>query len=79
MGLLWLSLLSQGKIEISTVKILEENLVQSILQQTPRDKFPFKQEYNLKQGEVYSTLDLLTKMTLNVLVTVLSGLVTVLT
>ena len=36
-------------IELTTGKILEENLVQSAFQQTQRDKFMFQQDNNLKQ------------------------------
>jgi hypothetical protein len=52
-------------IELSTGKILEENLVQSAFQQILRDKFPFQQDNNLKPKAKY-TLQLLTKTTLNV-------------
>ena len=52
-------------IELSTGKILEENLVQSAFHQTLGDKFTFQQDYNLKHKAKY-TLQLLTKTTLNV-------------
>ena len=52
-------------IELSTGKILEENLVQSAFQQTLGDKFTFQQDNNLKHKPKY-TLELLTKTTLNV-------------
>ena len=52
-------------IELRTGKILEENLVQSAFQQTLGDKFTFQQDNNLKHKAKY-TLELLTKMTLNV-------------
>ena len=37
-----------NRMELSTGKILEENLVQSAFQQTLRDKFTFQQDNNLK-------------------------------
>jgi hypothetical protein len=52
-------------IELSTGKILEENHVQSVFQQTLGDKFTFQQDNNLKHKVKY-TLELLTKMLLNV-------------
>ena len=51
-------------IELSTGKILEENLFQSALQQTLGDKFVFQQDNNLKHKTKY-TLELL-KTSLNV-------------
>ena len=51
-------------IELSTVKVLEENWVQSALQQTLGDTFTFQQDNNLKHMSKY-TLELLTKTTLN--------------
>jgi hypothetical protein len=52
--------------ELSTVKnILEENLVQSAFHQTLRDYFTFQQDNNLKH-KAKSTLELLTKKTVNV-------------
>ena len=51
--------------ELSTGKILEENLYQSAFQQRLGDKFTFQQDNNLKHMDKY-TLQLLTKMTLNV-------------
>jgi hypothetical protein len=61
-------------IELSTGKILEEKLVQSAFQQTLGDKFTFQQDNNLKHKAKY-TLELLSKVTLNILI----GLVTVFT
>ena len=52
-------------IELSTGKILEENLVKSAFHQTVGVEFPIQQDNNLKQ-KAKSTLELLTKMTLNV-------------
>ena len=54
-----------NRIEISTGKILVENLVQSALQKTLGDKFTFQQDNNLKHKAKY-TLELLTNKTLNV-------------
>jgi hypothetical protein len=48
--------------ELSTGKILEENLVQSAFHQTLRNEFTFQQ--NKHKAE--STLELLTKETVNV-------------
>ena len=50
---------------LSTGKILEESLVQSAFYQTLGDEFSFQQDNNLKR-KAKSTLELLTKMTLNV-------------
>jgi hypothetical protein len=50
--------------QLSTGKALEENLVQSSLQQTPEDKCIFQLDNNLKH-KAKSTLELLTKTTLN--------------
>ena len=52
-------------IELSTGKILEENLGQSAFQQTPGDKFTFQQDNNLKR-KAKSELELLTKTEFNV-------------
>ena len=52
-------------IELSTGKILEENLFQCAFQQTLGDKFTFQQDNNLKHKAKY-TLEFLTKMTLYV-------------
>ena len=41
-------MIERNGIELSTGKILEENLVQSAFQQTLGDKFTFQQENNLK-------------------------------
>jgi hypothetical protein len=57
--------IKRNRIELSTGKILEENLVQSAFQQTLGDKFTFQQDNNLKHKAKY-TLELLTKKTLNV-------------
>ena len=51
--------------ELSTVKILFENLLQSALHQTLGDEFTFQQDNNLKHKVKY-TVELLTKTTLNV-------------
>ena len=51
--------------EVSTGKILEENLVYSAFHQTLGDEFTFQQDNNLKHKAKY-TLELHTKMTLNV-------------
>uniref|UniRef100_A0A674C1G2 Tc1-like transposase DDE domain-containing protein n=1 Tax=Salmo trutta TaxID=8032 RepID=A0A674C1G2_SALTR len=51
--------------ELSTDKILEENLVHSAFNQTLGDKFTFQQDNNLKH-KAKSTLELLTKKTVNV-------------
>ena len=51
--------------ELSTGKILEENLVQAPFQQTLGVGFTFQQDSNLKH-KAKSTLELLTKMTVNV-------------
>ena len=48
-----------------TDKILEENLVQSALHQTLGEEFTFHQDDNLKH-KAKSTLELLTKKTVNV-------------
>ena len=50
--------------ELSTDKILEENLAQSAFHQTLGDKFNFQQDNNLKYKTKYPLL--FTKMTLNV-------------
>ena len=51
--------------ELSTDKILEENLVQSAVHQTLGDEFTFQQDNNLKH-KAKSTLELFTKKTVNV-------------
>ena len=51
--------------ELSTGKILEENLVQSVFQQTLGDKFHLQQDTNLKH-KAKSTLELLVNKTVNV-------------
>ena len=51
--------------ELSTVKILDENLVQSAFHQTLGDKFIFQQDNNIKH-KTKSTLELITKKTVNV-------------
>jgi hypothetical protein len=51
--------------EPSTGQILEENLVQSAFQQTLGDSFIFQQDNNLKH-KAKSTMELLTKKTVNV-------------
>jgi hypothetical protein len=51
--------------ELSTGKIIEKSLVHSAFHQTLRDEFCFQQDSNLKhKGK--STLELLTKKTVNV-------------
>ena len=50
---------------ISTDKILEKIMSQSTFHQTLGDEFPFQQDNNLKH-KAKSTLELLTKMTLNI-------------
>ena len=52
-------------IELSTGKLLEENLVQTAFYQTLGDKSPFQEDINIK-CKAKSTLELLTKTTLNV-------------
>jgi hypothetical protein len=51
--------------ELSTSKILGENVVQSAFHQTLGDKFTFQQDNNLKH-KAKSTLELLTKKRVNV-------------
>ena len=51
--------------ELSTGKILEENLLQSAFHQTLGHEFTFQQDNNLKHKAKY-TLVLLTKKTVNV-------------
>ena len=51
--------------ELSTGKILEENLLQSALYQTLEEEFPFQQDNNLKHKAKYK-LELLTNKTVNV-------------
>ena len=51
--------------ELSTGKILKENLVQPAFHQTLGDHFTFQQDSNLKHKAKY-TLQLLTKKTVNV-------------
>ena len=51
--------------ELSLVKIIEENLVQTAFHQTLGDEFTFQQDNNLKH-KAKSTLELLTKKTVNV-------------
>jgi hypothetical protein len=52
-------------LELSTAKILEEDLVQSTLHQILGDEFTFHQHNNLKHKDK-STVELLTKETVNV-------------
>uniref|UniRef100_A0AAZ3R281 Tc1-like transposase DDE domain-containing protein n=1 Tax=Oncorhynchus tshawytscha TaxID=74940 RepID=A0AAZ3R281_ONCTS len=54
-----------NRVQLSTGKILEENLVQSTFQQTLGDTFTIQQDNNLKHKARY-TLELLTKTTLNI-------------
>jgi hypothetical protein len=51
--------------ELSTGQILEENMVQSAFHQSLGEEFTFKQDNNLKH-KAKSTLELLTKKTVNV-------------
>ena len=51
--------------ELSTGKIVEENLVQSAFHQTQGDEFTFQQDNNL-QHKAKSTLEFLIKKTVNV-------------
>ena len=51
--------------ELSTGKTLEESLVQSAFHQALEDKFTFQQDNTLKH-KANSTLELLTKKTVNV-------------
>ena len=51
--------------ELSTGKIPEENMSQSALNHTLGEDFTFQQVYNL-QNKAKSTLELLTKKTVNV-------------
>ena len=51
--------------ELSTGKILEENLLQSALHQTLGEEFTFHKDNNL-QHKAKSTLELITKKTMNV-------------
>jgi hypothetical protein len=51
--------------ELSTGKILEENIVQSTFHQTLGDELTFQQDNNLKH-KAKSTLELLTKKTVAV-------------
>ena len=60
--------------ELSSDNLLDENLVQSAFHQTLGDEFTFQQDNNLKH-KAKSTLELLTKKTVNLL----SGRATVLT
>ena len=57
--------IKRNGIELSTGKILDENLVQSAFQQTLGDKFTFQQNNNLKHKAKY-TRELLTKKKVNV-------------
>ena len=51
--------------ELSTGKILDENLFHSVFHQRMGDEFTFQQDNNLKH-KAKSTLELLTKNTVNV-------------
>ena len=64
-GLGIFSRIKRNRIELSACKIIEENLVQFAFQQTLGDKCTFHQGNNLIHKAIY-TLELLTKMTLNV-------------
>ena len=46
----------RNRMELSTGKILEENLVQSAFHQTLRDEFPFQQDNNLKHKAKYTVV-----------------------
>ena len=45
--------IKRNGIELSTGKILKENLVQSVMQPTLRDKFTIQQDNNLKHKAKY--------------------------
>ena len=53
-------MITRKGIDLSTGKVLEENLVQSVFQQKLGDEFTFQQDINLKH-KVKSTLELLTE------------------
>ena len=57
--------IKRNRTELTTGKILEENLVQSTFQQTLGYKFTIQQDNNRKYKAKY-TLELLTKTTLNI-------------
>jgi hypothetical protein len=57
--------MERNRKELSTGKILQENLLQSALHQTLGEEFPFQRDNNL-QHKAKSTLELLTKKTMNV-------------
>ena len=57
--------IQRNGMELSTGKILEENLVQSAFCQTLGDEFTFQQDNNLKH-KAKSTLELLSNKTVNV-------------
>ena len=73
--MVWVSLTSENTgeffrmkinvMELSTGKILEENLLKSASQQTLGEEFTFQQDYN-PQHKATSKLELLTKKTVNV-------------
>jgi hypothetical protein len=65
LGLQSFSGLKRNGMELSTGKILEENLVPSAFHQTLGDEFIFQQDNNLKHY-AKSMLELLTKKTVNV-------------
>ena len=56
--------MKRNRMELSTSKILEENLLQSAFHQTLGDEFTIQQDNNLKHKAI-STLELLTKKTVN--------------
>ena len=56
-------MIKRNGIDLSTGKILEENLVQSAFQKTLGDKFTIQLDNNLKQAKC--TLELLTTTTLH--------------
>ena len=64
MGMLAIFRMQRNGIELSTGNILEENLVQSAFQKTLGEKLTFQQHNNLKH-KAKSTLELLTKKTVN--------------
>ena len=57
--------IKRNRIQLNTDNILEENLLQSTLHQTLGEEFPFQRDNNL-QHKAKSTLELLTKKTVNV-------------
>ena len=46
--------MKRNGVELSTAKILEENLLQSAFHQTLGDEFTFQQDNNIKQVQIYT-------------------------